>query len=184
MRLTPQQPLPPPNKVVDTFTKVAAYWKAKNAPDAVTFAESARDAAKAIADGQGDKAANLMKLQQQCGGCHMAHRGGGRGNFIRLNRAPKKNLSNDANGGQGQSPGGPADMCFPNARARVSFLEDDVLQQPAMRVIDSYYVGPAQCRMFMPFRAGPCGGAFAKSPTVVTWERCYCGIASVEQHQA
>ncbi len=72
---------PAANKLVDTFTKVAAYWKAKNVPDAVTFAESARDAAKAIADGQGDKAANLMKLQQQCGGCHMAHRAGGRGNF-------------------------------------------------------------------------------------------------------
>jgi hypothetical protein len=72
---------PAANKLVDTFTKVAAYWKAKNAPDAVTFAESARDAAKAIADGQGDKAANLMKLQQQCGGCHTAHRAGGRGNF-------------------------------------------------------------------------------------------------------
>ena len=72
---------PAANKLVDTFTKVAAYWKAKNVADAVTFAESARDAAKAIADGQGDKAANLMKLQQQCGGCHMAHRGGGWGNF-------------------------------------------------------------------------------------------------------
>jgi mono/diheme cytochrome c family protein len=72
---------PAANKLVDTFTKVAAYWKAKDAADAVTFAESARDAAKAIADGQGDKAAHLMKLQQQCGGCHMAHRAGGRGNF-------------------------------------------------------------------------------------------------------
>jgi mono/diheme cytochrome c family protein len=72
---------PAANKVVDTFTKVAAYWKAKNVADAVTFAESARDAAKAIADGQGDKAANLMKLQQQCGACHMAHRGGGRGSY-------------------------------------------------------------------------------------------------------
>jgi mono/diheme cytochrome c family protein len=72
---------PAANKVVDTFTKVAAYWKAKNVADAVTFAESARDAAKAIADGQGDKAANLMKLQQQCGGCHMAHRAGGRGSY-------------------------------------------------------------------------------------------------------
>jgi mono/diheme cytochrome c family protein len=72
---------PAANKLVDTFTKVAAYWRAKNVADAVTFAESARDAAKAIADGQGDKAANLMKLQQQCGGCHMAHRAGGRGNF-------------------------------------------------------------------------------------------------------
>ena len=72
---------PAANKLVDTFTKVAAYWKAKNAPDAVMFAENAREAAKEIADGKGDKAANLMKLQQQCGGCHMAHRAGGRGNF-------------------------------------------------------------------------------------------------------
>jgi len=72
---------PAANKLVDTFTKVSAYWKAKDMADAVTFAESARAAAKAIADGQGDKAENLMKLQQQCGGCHMAHRAGGRGNF-------------------------------------------------------------------------------------------------------
>jgi mono/diheme cytochrome c family protein len=72
---------PAANKLVDTFAKVAAYWRAKNVADAVTFAESAREAAKAIADGQGDKAANLMKLQQQCGGCHMAHRAGERGNF-------------------------------------------------------------------------------------------------------
>jgi mono/diheme cytochrome c family protein len=72
---------PAANKLVETFTKVAAYWKAKNVADAVTFSESAREAAKAIADGQGDKAANLMKLQQQCGGCHMAHRAGERGNF-------------------------------------------------------------------------------------------------------
>ena len=71
----------PANKLVDTFTKVAAYFMAKNVPDAVTFAASARDAAQAIADGKGDKAANLMKLQQQCGGCHMAHRAGAPGNF-------------------------------------------------------------------------------------------------------
>ena len=51
---------PAARNLVETFTKVAAYWKAKNAPDAVTFAETARDAAKAIEDGQGDKAANLM----------------------------------------------------------------------------------------------------------------------------
>jgi mono/diheme cytochrome c family protein len=72
---------PAANKLVDNFTKVAAYCRAKNVPDAVTFSESARDAAKAIADGKGDKAANLMTLQQQCGGCHMAHRAGERGNF-------------------------------------------------------------------------------------------------------
>ena len=73
--------VPAAKNLEETFTKVAAYWKAKNAPDAVTFAEDARVAAKAIADKEGDKAANLMKLQQQCGACHMAHRGGGRGNF-------------------------------------------------------------------------------------------------------
>ena len=28
---------PAANKLVDTFTKVAAYWKAKNVPDAVTL---------------------------------------------------------------------------------------------------------------------------------------------------
>jgi mono/diheme cytochrome c family protein len=72
---------PAANKLVDNFTKVAAYFRAKNVADAVTFSESARDAAKAIADGKGDKAANLMTLQQQCGGCHMAHRAGERGNF-------------------------------------------------------------------------------------------------------
>lgn len=72
---------PAAKRLEDTFTKVGAYFKAKNVADAVTFADSARDAAKAIADGQGDKAANLMKLQQQCAGCHMAHRAGGRGNF-------------------------------------------------------------------------------------------------------
>lgn len=72
---------PAANKLVEEFTQVAAYWKAKNVPDAVTYAESARDAAKDIANGKGDKAANLMKLQQQCAGCHMAHRGGQRGNF-------------------------------------------------------------------------------------------------------
>ena len=63
------------DKLADTFTKVADYWKAKNAPDAVQFAETARDAAKAISSGE-DKAANLQKLQTQCGGCHRAHREG------------------------------------------------------------------------------------------------------------
>lgn len=43
---------PAAKNLVETFTKVAAYWKAKSVPHAVTFAETARDAAKAIADGQ------------------------------------------------------------------------------------------------------------------------------------
>jgi mono/diheme cytochrome c family protein len=62
------------NKLADTFDQVARYWKAKQTADAVGFAEKARDAAKAIAAGNGDKTANLQKIQEQCGACHMAHR--------------------------------------------------------------------------------------------------------------
>ena len=66
-------------KLADTFDKVATYWKAKD-PAAATLAETARDAAKAIAGG-GDKASNLMKLQGTCAGCHSQHREGSAGNF-------------------------------------------------------------------------------------------------------
>ena len=62
-------------KLAETFDQVAAYWKPKQSPDAEGFAEAARDAARAIAAGSGDKAANLRKIQAQCNGCHMAHRG-------------------------------------------------------------------------------------------------------------
>jgi len=62
------------NKLADTFDQVAKYWKAKGTADAVGFAETARDAAKAIAAGNGDQTANLQKIQEQCGSCHMAHR--------------------------------------------------------------------------------------------------------------
>ena len=63
------------NKLAETFDQVAAYWKPKQSPDAEGFAEAARDAARAIAAGSGDKAANLRKIQAQCNGCHVAHRG-------------------------------------------------------------------------------------------------------------
>jgi hypothetical protein len=63
-------------KLADTFDKVAAFWKARHADDAVKFAETARDAAKSIASGSGDKAANLQTIQGTCGGCHAAHREG------------------------------------------------------------------------------------------------------------
>jgi mono/diheme cytochrome c family protein len=68
-------------KVADAFDKIAGFWKAKNAQDAVQFAETARDAAKAIAAGDGDKAANLQKIQAQCGSCHRAHRDGAAPDF-------------------------------------------------------------------------------------------------------
>jgi len=61
-------------QMAGTFDRVAAFWKAKQTSDAVLFAETARDAALAIASGSGDKAANLQKIQAQCGGCHAAHR--------------------------------------------------------------------------------------------------------------
>ncbi len=67
---------PDATKVADTFDKVAAFWTARKADDAVTLAETARDAAKAIASGSGDKAENLKKIQGTCGACHSAHREG------------------------------------------------------------------------------------------------------------
>ncbi len=67
--------------LADTFDKVATFWKARNADDAVKLAETARDAAKAIGSGTGDKAANLQKIQGTCGACHMAHREGAAPNF-------------------------------------------------------------------------------------------------------
>jgi hypothetical protein len=72
---------PDATKLADTFDKVAEFWKARHADDAVTFSETARDAARAIASGSGDKAANLQKIQGTCSACHMAHRAGTPPNF-------------------------------------------------------------------------------------------------------
>jgi mono/diheme cytochrome c family protein len=72
---------PEATKLAETFDKIAAFWKARNADDAVKFADTARDAAKAIASGSGDKAANLQTIQGTCGSCHSAHRGGAAPNF-------------------------------------------------------------------------------------------------------
>ena len=69
------------NKLADTFDKVAAFWRERHGDDAVKFAETARDAAKAIASGSGDKAANLQTIQGTCAGCHAAHRDGAAPNF-------------------------------------------------------------------------------------------------------
>jgi mono/diheme cytochrome c family protein len=71
-------------KLQATFSDVLAFWQKKGASDAIGFATNARDAAKAIAGSTNadDQAASLMKLQQQCGGCHMAHRMGAAPNFM------------------------------------------------------------------------------------------------------
>ena len=72
---------PEAGKLADSFDKVAAFWKTRNADDAVKLSETARDAARAIASGSGDKAANLQKIQATCGTCHTAHREGTAPNF-------------------------------------------------------------------------------------------------------
>jgi mono/diheme cytochrome c family protein len=72
---------PEATKLADTFDKIAVFWKARSADDAVKLAETARDAAKAIASGSGDKAANLQTIQGTCASCHMAHREGTAPNF-------------------------------------------------------------------------------------------------------
>jgi cytochrome c556 len=70
-------------KLAATFDAVLAFWQKKGAADAITFATNARDAAKAIASSTNSdvQASNMMTLQQQCGGCHMAHRAGAAPNF-------------------------------------------------------------------------------------------------------
>jgi hypothetical protein len=65
--------------LADNFSKVGAYWKAKNVDDAVKFAADAQagfaKVAQLAAAGNFDDAAAAMKMAQaNCGGCHMAHR--------------------------------------------------------------------------------------------------------------
>ena len=71
-------------KVQAGFETILSYWKAKKVDDAITFATTARDAAKAIADSTDAdaQAAARTKLQGTCGACHMAHRGGTPPDFV------------------------------------------------------------------------------------------------------
>jgi mono/diheme cytochrome c family protein len=71
-------------KLAATFGDVLTYWQKKNVADAIAFATTARDAAKAIAASTNadDQAASMMKPQGTCGGCHMAHRMGAAPNFM------------------------------------------------------------------------------------------------------
>jgi hypothetical protein len=68
-------------KLAGTFDKLAAFWKAKGADDAVKLSETAREAARAIESGSGDKAASLQAIQDTCQTCHAAHRDGAAPNF-------------------------------------------------------------------------------------------------------
>jgi hypothetical protein len=66
-------------KLQGVFKQVEAFWQARNAPDAVSFAQKAGTAAGAIsaaatAGNMDQAAAEVKNLQANCGGCHMAHR--------------------------------------------------------------------------------------------------------------
>jgi mono/diheme cytochrome c family protein len=71
-------------KLAATFDQIAGFWTARKVDDAVGFSKAARDAAKAVAAATDSDAqtAALATVQQQCGQCHMAHRGGGRGAYV------------------------------------------------------------------------------------------------------
>jgi mono/diheme cytochrome c family protein len=71
------------NNEAAAFDKIAAFWQTKGADDALKFAQSARDAAKAAAAATTpeDMQAAAAKINPNCGGCHGAHRGGSQGNF-------------------------------------------------------------------------------------------------------
>jgi mono/diheme cytochrome c family protein len=63
----------------ENMGKVAAYWQAKNVPDATKFAMDAEAGFGKVADLAGagnfdDAAATLKMTQANCAGCHMAHR--------------------------------------------------------------------------------------------------------------
>jgi cytochrome c556 len=62
----------------DAFDSMAGFWKNKGKSDAVTFAETARDAAKAAAAATTpeDQQAALAKIGPTCMGCHAVYRDG------------------------------------------------------------------------------------------------------------
>ena len=67
-------------KAAYAFEKIGAFFKTKGMSDAVEFARTGGDAAKAIAGGA-DKAATMPKMMGTCMGCHTAHREGAAPNF-------------------------------------------------------------------------------------------------------
>jgi hypothetical protein len=62
----------------DSFDSIAKFWKSKGKDDAVKFAETARDAAKAVsaATTPEDQQAAAAKIGPTCMGCHMITREG------------------------------------------------------------------------------------------------------------
>ena len=70
-------------QLVTIFDTVLSYWTAKKTDDAIGFATTAHDAAKAITTSTDSdaQAASLRTLRGTCGQCHSAHRAGGGGQF-------------------------------------------------------------------------------------------------------
>ncbi len=64
--------------MAEAFDHIAAFWKAKGKDDAVKFAETARDAAKAASSATSldDQKAALSKVGATCMGCHATYRDG------------------------------------------------------------------------------------------------------------
>jgi cytochrome c556 len=60
------------------FDSIATFWKSKGKDDAVAFASSARDSAKAAAAATTpeDQQAALAKVAPNCQGCHAVYRDG------------------------------------------------------------------------------------------------------------
>ena len=65
----------------DVMTKVAAFWTPRDAA-AGKVASDAAAAAKAIAAGTGDEAANKATIGASCRGCHPSHREGAAGAYM------------------------------------------------------------------------------------------------------
>ena len=64
--------------MAESFDQIAQYWTKQKKDDAVTFAETARDSAKALgaATTPEDQTAAMTKLAGTCRGCHPIYRDG------------------------------------------------------------------------------------------------------------
>jgi hypothetical protein len=71
------------DKLAARFEEVRTFLDAHHSADGKQFAETARDAAKSIADAptQVEQILALRKVTDTCAGCHLAHRAGKQGEY-------------------------------------------------------------------------------------------------------
>lgn len=71
------------NQIATTFEQIVSFWQKQHDDDALKFAVTARDEAKAtaLASTTFDQRMAMQKLQAACSGCHLAHRAGKAGKF-------------------------------------------------------------------------------------------------------